>query len=292
MVLVRLNIRLIAALTVALSVLLLFTTVASAITLSTDERYMLNLLNKERRANGLKTLEVEPNLATMARRYCAEMIDNDFFSHTSPVSGSLVDRVGSAGIPEGWLLAGENLAGAPTVEAAFQGLMNSSSHKNNMLKSTYTHIGVGVVDGGLYGKMFVQEFIAYPENKSLGVNDPNYDLLIYANNQLLYLDPPAFIHKGHTLVPLASFFEEVGLDVKLDNADTGKNKKISLSYLNGNITLTVGGKIALVNGEQRILDAVPIMVEDSAFVPLRFIVENLGASIKWNSKLRVITITL
>lgn len=133
-------------------------------TLTPDEQDMLDLLNQEREANGLKPLEIDHRLEKMARLYCLEMISYDFFSHTSPVSGKLLDRVIDSGVPDGWLIAGENLAGAPTVELAFKGLMNSPSHKANMLEEEYTHVGIGVVDGGPYGKMFVQEFIAYPED--------------------------------------------------------------------------------------------------------------------------------
>ncbi len=55
--------------------------------------------------------------------------------------------------------AGENLAGAPTVERAHTSLMNSSGHRANILNPRYTHVGIGIVDGGPYGKMFTQMFI-------------------------------------------------------------------------------------------------------------------------------------
>lgn len=136
---------------------------ALSMMLTPDEQGMLNLLNQEREASGLEPLEIDHRLENMARLYCQEMISYNFFSHTSPVSGKLLDRVVSSNVPDGWLIAGENLAAAPTVELAFKGLMNSPAHKANMLEKEYTHVGIGVVDGGPYGKMFVQEFIAYPK---------------------------------------------------------------------------------------------------------------------------------
>ena len=54
--------------------------------------------------------------------------------------------------------AGENLALAPTLEIAHQGLMNSQGHRENILSPDFHKIGIGVIDGGIYGKMFVQEF--------------------------------------------------------------------------------------------------------------------------------------
>lgn len=272
----------------ALSILLIAPTVTSAATLTLDEQYMLNLVNKERRANGLQALEIDPKLTFMARRYCQEMITYDFFGHVSPVSGELLDRVVASGIPDGWLLAGENLAGAPTVEAAFQGLMNSPSHKDNMLEPKYTHVGIGIVDDGDYGKTFAQEFIAYPKNMFFISNDPSYDLLIYTNEKLLYSDPPAFIRQGHTLVPARQLFEKLGATVTWDN----EAKKVIVDHPNANIVITIGENSALVNHEPVMMDIPPILTRGNTLIPLRFAAESLGADIEWNSTLRTININL
>jgi len=275
---------------IALALITLFILIlpAYAITLNADEQYMLNLLNKERRSSGLNALEIDPKLELMARRYGQEMIDHSFFSHSSPISGELLDRVNAAGVPDGWLLAGENLAGAPTVEAAFEGLMNSPSHKDNMLEPKYTHVGIGAIDGGAYGKMFVQEFVAYPKSMFNISNNPSNDLLIYINGQLLYSNPPAFISKGHTLVPVRQLFEALGANVMWQSED----KKINIIYPGGNTALTIGSDTALVNGTEVKLDAKPCLKNGSTFIPLRFVVENLGAYVKWSNALRTIDITV
>jgi uncharacterized protein YkwD len=57
-----------------------------------------------------------------------------------------------------YMLAGENLALAPDVEIAHNGLMNSPGHRANILNSDYGKVGIGCMDGGMYGKMFSQEF--------------------------------------------------------------------------------------------------------------------------------------
>lgn len=284
----RLRARLALLLAVALSVLLIAITPANAITLTADEQYMLNLVNKERRLNGLNALEVNPKLTYMARRYSQEMITNNFFSHTSPVSGELLDRVIASGVSDGWLLAGENLAGAPTVKAAFQGLMNSPSHKENMLEAKYTHVGIGAVDGGDYGKMFTQEFIAYPKNLFFVSNDPNYDLLIYINDKLLYSDPPSFIRQGRALVPVRRLFEELGATISWDDTD----KKIIIDSEATDIVLNIENNSALVNQHPVSLDVAPTIIDGNTFVPLRFIAESIGASVKWNDDLRTASIDL
>ena len=50
------------------------------------------------------------------------------------------------------------MALAPNVDRAHTGLMNSEGHKRNILDPAFGKIGIGVVDGGVYGKMFTQVF--------------------------------------------------------------------------------------------------------------------------------------
>jgi uncharacterized protein YkwD len=88
------------------------------------------------------------------------MIENEYFSHNSPVYGSPFDMLKKKGIKYG--LAGENLAGAETVKEGFKGLMDSPEHRKNILNPSYDEVGIGVVEGGSYGLMIVQLFIDDP----------------------------------------------------------------------------------------------------------------------------------
>ncbi|MGH7246459.1 MAG: CAP domain-containing protein, partial [Candidatus Levyibacteriota bacterium] len=66
------------------------------------------------------------------------------------------DRMSAADII--YTFAGENLAFSPNVNLAMQGLMNSKGHRENILSKNFHRVGVGVLDAGVYGEMFVQEF--------------------------------------------------------------------------------------------------------------------------------------
>lgn len=125
--------------------------------LSADEQTMLNLVNSARASAGLQPLQADMSLVKLARLKGQDMIDKNYFSHTSPTYGSPFDMMKSAGIS--YRYAGENLAGAPTVDSAHTNLMNSSGHRANILNGNFTKVGIGVVNGGPYGKMFVQMFI-------------------------------------------------------------------------------------------------------------------------------------
>jgi uncharacterized protein YkwD len=120
------------------------------------EQTMLTLVNGERTSRGLSPLVLDAALQELARSYAKEMFQQGYFSHYDPEGRSPFDRMNEAGIT--YMNAGENLALAPSVDLAHQGLMNSPGHRANILSPNYQKVGIGVMDGGIYGKMFVQEF--------------------------------------------------------------------------------------------------------------------------------------
>jgi len=61
-----------------------------------------------------------------------------------------------------YIRAGENLAGNPSVQGAHTSLMNSPGHRANILNPYYTHVGIGIINGSRYGKIFTQMFIQKP----------------------------------------------------------------------------------------------------------------------------------
>ncbi len=121
-----------------------------------SEREMLRLLNAERVKEGLETLAADEPMRQVARAHCADMFTYGYFSHYTPNGLSPFDRMDHAGVE--YRAAGENLAYAPNVEIAHQGLMDSPGHRANILSDKYGRVGIGVMDAGIYGKMFCQEF--------------------------------------------------------------------------------------------------------------------------------------
>lgn len=121
-----------------------------------SENEMLALVNKERKTRGLSELKMNDHLRDVARAHSKDMFERGYFSHYTPEGLSPFDRIKNAGI--NYLFAGENLALAPDVNKAEQGLMESEGHRENILNPNFSKIGIGVIDGGIYGKMFSQEF--------------------------------------------------------------------------------------------------------------------------------------
>ena len=121
-----------------------------------SEKVMFALVNKERVEFGAKPLVWNENLAKIGRNHSKDMFKRGYFSHFSPEGKDVGNRLDEAGID--YTAAGENLALAPTVSRAHTGLINSPGHRRNILDPSFGEIGIGVVDGGVYGKMFTQVF--------------------------------------------------------------------------------------------------------------------------------------
>lgn len=117
---------------------------------------MLELVNEERLKNGLTALQADPELTAVARAYSKEMLARGFFSHYTPEGTNPFDRMKAAGIK--FRAAGENLALAPTLNIAHNGLMNSPGHRAKILNKNFGRCGIGIMDADMHGLMVSQEF--------------------------------------------------------------------------------------------------------------------------------------
>ena len=125
--------------------------------LTTDEQEVFDLINKQRTNNGLQALQIDNEVQRVARIKAQDMVDNNYFSHTSPTYGSPFDMLKSFKVS--YKTAGENLAGNSSNSSAVTAWMNSSGHKANILNSSFNYTGIGVVSSPKYGKIYVQMFI-------------------------------------------------------------------------------------------------------------------------------------
>jgi uncharacterized YkwD family protein len=119
---------------------------ATTYQISQFEQAVFQLVNAERQMHGLRPLQIDVKLFEVARLKSADMHDNRYFSHTSPVYGSPFNMMRLFGIT--YHTAGENIAaGQTSPEAVVRAWMNSSGHRANILNPNFTHIGVGYHNG-------------------------------------------------------------------------------------------------------------------------------------------------
>ncbi|RNF39988.1 S-layer homology domain-containing protein [Planococcus salinus] len=103
------------------------------------------LVNQERANANLTALEEDPELTRIAQLKAEDMAENDYFEHTSPTYGEPWEMAVALGYPTNQV--GENIAGGykspgETVAA----WMDSQGHRENILRASYTHIGVGYAE--------------------------------------------------------------------------------------------------------------------------------------------------
>ena len=132
-------------------------TTTQTTTMTADEKEVFDLINKQRTANGLTALKMDSEVQRVARIKAQDMVNNNYFSHTSPTYGSPFDMLKSFKIS--YKTAGENIAGNSSNSGAVDAWMKSSGHKANILNGNFNYTGVGVVTGSKYGKIYVQMFI-------------------------------------------------------------------------------------------------------------------------------------
>ena len=125
--------------------------VESTTNLNEFEAAVLYLINTIRVSNGLGALEPNQMLTDIARSRCNDMIVNSYFSHYTPDGRNIFNILRENGVS--YVNAGENLgqstpASNVTPEALTDAWMASPTHKANILRSVYSKIGIGIVDGG------------------------------------------------------------------------------------------------------------------------------------------------
>lgn len=113
--------------------------------LSGESKMNFHFTNAFRVYHGLKSLKWSDRAAKSARLHSEDMAENNYFSHTGQNGSTCASRMEAQGID--WSYCGENIAGG-TVRYlgfhSFNGWVNSSGHRTNMLKEPFTYLGVGI----------------------------------------------------------------------------------------------------------------------------------------------------
>lgn len=117
------------------------------------ERALVCLMNRVRLRSGMRPLHVNRCLDRLAERHARDMVRRRYFAHSSSGGRNLGQRARRFGYSPrraNWTV-GENLAwGAGRSSRALwvvSAWMRSPSHRANILRSSYRHVGVAAVRG-------------------------------------------------------------------------------------------------------------------------------------------------
>ena len=109
------------------------------------DRDFTTKMNAERKAKGLQTMKLDPELSKAAMVHTGEMIKANTLHHTS--NSSLAKRVTN------WVTLGENVGVGAEVGSLHQAFMNSPAHKANIMLSKFNNVGVGAKEAS--GRLWV-----------------------------------------------------------------------------------------------------------------------------------------
>lgn len=100
------------------------------------------ITNTEREMNGLPPLELELIHSTVAQEHTVDMVNNGYFDHRDPDGNGFRERLLASGVD--FNFGGENIAyGVPTALEVVDLWMGSGPHRQNILNSNHTKIGIG-----------------------------------------------------------------------------------------------------------------------------------------------------
>lgn len=106
----------------------------------------------------------------------------------------------------------------------------------------------------------------------------------FVNGQVpgVTMDARPFIENDRTFVPLRYLGNALGISDSGISWD-GQDRRVDMRQGSYHLSLVVGRKEIIINGETRKIDAAPVIRENRVYIPVRYVAEALGYSVDWNA---------
>lgn len=114
----------------------------------------------------------------------------------------------------------------------------------------------------------------------------NDQITILLDGEKLSFDVEPYIKGGRTLVPFRGILEALGAEVIWNPTE----RSVTAKSASTEVYLKIGSVDTLVNGDEVVIDVPAEITNDRTFVPLRFVSENLGATVGWDGTSRTVSI--
>ncbi|SHF08119.1 Copper amine oxidase N-terminal domain-containing protein [Tissierella praeacuta DSM 18095] len=120
--------------------------------------------------------------------------------------------------------------------------------------------------------------IILPNGNEVDLNE--YSTLLFLNGTII-TDYEIIIRSDKALVPVRLIAQELGASVDWN----GSNRLVNITKSQNEIVLTIDSNVASVNGIEIDLDYPAIIYKDLTYVPLRFVAENLDATVHYSPRI-------
>ena len=98
---------------------------------------------------------------------------------------------------------------------------------------------------------------------------------------------PFIDSNGRTLIPVRFVTESLGATVEWNE----KYQEVKIKKDNVNISIMINDRDIVVNGRIKTMDTKAIIKDGRTFVPIRYVAEELGATVGWDPNTRTVIIT-
>ena len=106
--------------------------------------------------------------------------------------------------------------------------------------------------------------------------------------KVVFPDAKPFIDEnGRTLIPVRFVTEDLGATVEWNAQD----REVYIAKDGVYIMIRIDQEMILVNGRTKAMDTKAIIKEDRTYVPIRYVAEELGATVGWDASTRTVIIT-
>ncbi|WP_284680425.1 stalk domain-containing protein [Aceticella autotrophica] len=105
------------------------------------------------------------------------------------------------------------------------------------------------------------------------------NITVIINGQNVIFDQKPILKNDITLVPMRAFFEALGAKVDWDQS----TQTVTGTRDNKTLQLTIGSKIAKVNGKEKELAVEAQLINGHTYIPLRFVGESFGDEVIWKN---------
>jgi hypothetical protein len=114
------------------------------------------------------------------------------------------------------------------------------------------------------------------------------DIIVIANGfRVQFPDQTPIMMGNRVMVPVRGVFEHLHAFVRW----MPRERRVVATRFEDRIELRLGVPLAVMNGENRVMDQPPVLFRNRTMVPLRFLSESLGASVVWRPEERTVIIT-
>lgn len=139
----------------------------------------------------------------------------------------------------------------------------------------------------LKSKIIIFCIIALTSLSSVAFAQDEDKINVLIDNKAIEFDVNPIVIEGRTMVPFRKIFEIFNFKV-----DWSESTSTVLANKGSQIiVLQIDNKKAFINNEQLDLDVPAQLINGRTMVPLRFISENIGATVEWIAQTRTVSIT-